>query len=294
MLRDFAHPGDGRWSNYPRALPKVCHLLLGMGHRRVRAALLLALASLIGCSSSDQQADSPPPTPPEIQAATPGPDLEVKVSLAPDTIVECGGSTTFPARALDQTVPLEEADVAPAALGPIEEFLATGEGDFWPQEGYRVLHQTDTSLLLVRVGEGGNTVLLGSELAGGGWRATELRSGAPCPIRVPLPPELHEVNWRLDPNLALDEGATQLTLLATGQACSGGRAMGDRLQPPTVLLTDTTIFISLAAEQPGGAQTCPGNPEELLIIDLGEPLGDREVVDGRTTAGLISDYVPAS
>lgn len=70
--------------------------------------------------------------------------------------------------------------------------------------------------------------------------------------------------------------------------------MGDRLQPPQVLITNTTVYLVLAATNPLGAQDCPGNPEESMIVELGEPLGSRPIVDARTAAGVLSDYLPAS
>jgi hypothetical protein len=48
----------------------------------------------------------------------------------------------------------------------------------------------------------------------------------------------------------------------------------------------------LAADPPqGDYQTCQGNPEQPVVIDLGMALGDRVVVDGLAVLGDLADLI---
>ena len=70
--------------------------------------------------------------------------------------------------------------------------------------------------------------------------------------------------------------------------------MGDRLTPPQVVVTDDAIYVALAQYRPTGAQDCPGNPDEAVTINIGEPRGDRPIVNARTAPGTLADYLPVS
>ena len=74
-----------------------------------------------------------------------------------------------------------------------------------------------------------------------------------------------------------------MTVIATELACTGATPVGDRLRDPIVTTTDTEVRILLTADPLLGDQTCPGNPSQQLFVELGEPIGDRAIVDGRTT-----------
>jgi len=214
--------------------------------------------------------------------------------FAPDTMVTCFGGQPFPAGVLATPMLLADTQVAPGSLEPITEFLQTGEGDFWPQAGYWVLDNTSTSLLLAHIGPNQSVTILGSASSGGEWQTTELTSGQRCPISVPLPPGLGEVSWRIDPTNPPIAASTTVELLATGQTCSSGQPMGDRLEPPQVEVTPDAMYVLLVATDPVGDQECPGNPEEFVEVDFGEPLGDRQIINARQAGGLITDYLPLS
>ena len=212
----------------------------------------------------------------------------------PDVLVECGGPPTFPAAALRAPVLLSESDVADGAMVPLEEFLASGEGGFWPQDGYWTFVNTDDVLMIVHIGADGAATTLATERTDSDWMATRLATGGSCPIQVPLPEGLGEVGWREDPATPNEPESTLIALLATGKDCSSGHPMGDRLAPPQVVVTDDAIYVALVQYRPTGTQACPGNPEEAVTINISEPRGDRPVINARTAAGTLADYVPVS
>ncbi len=211
-----------------------------------------------------------------------------------NTVVQCGGPPSFLAGSLENPVLLADSTVADGALQVFENFAIEGEGAWWPQDGYWVLTNNETELLMAHIGHEGEVTLIGSELVNVSWQPTAIRGGGPCPIQVPLPEGLHEVDWRLDPSQPLDKTSSTLLLLATGRACSSGQPMGERLRQPQILLTQQSVYLLLVADRPAGAQECPGNPEEPVTIDLGEPIGDRPLVNARIVTGTLADYVPVS
>jgi len=68
--------------------------------------------------------------------------------------------------------------------------------------------------------------------------------------------------------------------------------MNERLVGPEVVTTNQAVFIAFAAEPPPGhAQSCQGNPEQAVIVDLPEALGDRDLLDGLAVAGNLEDFL---
>ncbi len=215
-----------------------------------------------------------------------------------DVWLRCPSGPSFPASALDyleyqKSVP----DFDPLATDPpglreaMDEFLSDGEGQYWPQEGWQLLHLTETEAIVVaRDVEGDGLAFMSLELDGVTWRWAGAQSGGPCPLQVRLPEELGVVTWRLDPaGGPLLPEATSIDVLATERECAGGREMGDRLVGPEVLMTEDEVLIGFGAEPIYGE--CPGNPEQPVSVELPEPLGDRVVRDGVDTGLSLGDFL---
>lgn len=266
-----------------------------------RTAMLVATVSLLlaSCSSDPEgasagtlaQADAPA-TPPARDANVPLPGS----GMLPATVV-CDG-ILLEVSSLADIAPLTRRPIPAEAIAPLDEFLATGEGDHWPQTGYWVIDAGTDHHLLVHHDPNGNLTMLGTKRqADGTWQPTTIQSGRPCELRSALPDGFGIVTLQLDASMAyadmpIDEPYFEIG--ATGQACSGGQPMGDRLMPPQVTETDDAVFIALIARLPEGPQTCPGNPVETVRIDLDAPLGDREIVDALRTGKTLADFVPVS
>ena len=208
-----------------------------------------------------------------------------------DLRVGCPSGPTFPVSALLDIEPLvgsgrEHIEVA------IAGFLGSGEGAFWPQaDEWQVLYESDTEVVLVYVDApmiGFQTVLH----VDGEWRWSGSQLGEDCSLEARLPEGLNRVNWRIDPEFGLDPASTMIHLLATEGECASGQAMGARLRSPHVVITNGEVRITLVADPPqGDLQTCPGNPEQPVVIELGMPLGDRAVVDGLAVLGDLADLI---
>lgn len=237
-------------------------------------------------------------------------------SESSDELVVCAG-TELQLSALQDLEPLESR---PEIEEAVKAFLKSGEGDFWPQDGWQVVTISDAEVYVILLqteeqvredaesreievtfdegfGDGIDDSILFSgqnvELDDGIWRWAGSVSSDDCELESALPPNLNRVEWTLDPaSPAPTAESTTVNLLATERECVSGQPMGDRLLPPTVVETDEAVLITMAATPPpGDAFNCPGNPPQPVAIELASPLGDRKLLEGSTTAGRISDYV---
>lgn len=224
-----------------------------------------------------------------------GMDGGPSASNSDDQEVSCGaGSFSFPIGSLQDIQPLETADPGGVA-DAIAPFLESEEGDFWPQEGWHVLHQDDARVVLVARQEPGSLAFQEVVRSGSGWEwAGGSMRESPCRLEIVAPESVNTVDWRLDPDGAvLTPESTEVGVLLTERECVSGQEIGDRLLEPQVVITDDWVLVAFAAQPPeGDAFDCQGNPESPFTLELAEPLGERELVDGRDTRVILDDYLP--
>lgn len=228
-----------------------------------------------------------------------GGEAELNVIVTPDgdgmptdVMLSCPSGPSFPASALDAILPVEDIDI-PGLDAAMQEFLDTEEGEFWPQDGWRVLHQTDGSVAVVHLDEETGAIsFMDLSMDGGELRWAGASSGGDCSLQTTLPEDLGVVTWRVDPDAGeLAPEATSIVVLVTERGCAGGEPMGDRLMGPQVVMTDTEVLIAFAARAQTGAQECPSNPETAVVVELPEPLGDRTLRDGLDTGLDLTDFL---
>lgn len=66
--------------------------------------------------------------------------------------------------------------------------------------------------------------------------------------------------------------------------CSGG-VTGTVFDPQIALRDDEVVITFTVDELPDGTQLCPGNDQVAVEVDLGEPIGNRTLVDGACVSG---------
>jgi len=76
--------------------------------------------------------------------------------------------------------------------------------------------------------------------------------------------------------------------------CASGTSPAGRLLPPIVAYKPTTITITVPVMPLPGPQTCQGNPEYPLTVNLTEPVGERAIVGGSlpSVSGTIATLTP--
>jgi hypothetical protein len=86
--------------------------------------------------------------------------------------------------------------------------------------------------------------------------------------------------WMLDPAFPPPEASqSKVHVLVTGLACSGGAER--KLEPPRIQSDEKAVTVTFTVEPlPVGNYTCPGGPGQPYAVDLVEPLGERQLVDG--------------
>lgn len=223
---------------------------------------------------------------------------EADGTYPPETEVECGRAR-FTLAELRSATPLAEVD---PGLEPVVEDMVSTILEGWPPNGWVVLTHGDRSATIAWIGTGPSELpdddgLLAIEVERGphGWRWSPGSGGGPCPVLTsPLPPGVGEVEWTLDPAVPVPDGAsTELRVLVEERACASGTELGDRLLGPQVVETDDAVRIAVAAIPLEGDQTCQGNPSTPIVITLGQPLGERIVLDG-LIVGAVDDLVAAA
>ncbi|GMQ86269.1 MAG: hypothetical protein BMS9Abin07_1842 [Acidimicrobiia bacterium] len=98
--------------------------------------------------------------------------------------------------------------------------------------------------------------------------------------------------WVTDPDSKPDPQSSTLDVLLMERACANGEPPVGREIRPVVLPGEETIEIILLIEGVEGGATCPGNPWHATTIDIGEPIGERTLVDRHVSPGLIRPWPP--
>lgn len=256
-----------------------------------------------GEGSDQPGASLPAPTTsaPATATSSPGSAGELEVIVLPDDggqypadlIVTCPGGPAFPVGSLDHIAPIPSDDPA-GMLAALQPFLEGEEGAFWPQGGWHLLHESPAEATLVTRSDPGLAFMyLSRENNGWVWSGSSM-NGDPCELQYTVPHGLNTVLWRLDPDApAPGPETTSLQVLMTERECVSGREIGDRLVGPQVVMSDSRVHIAFAAEQPpGDFQDCQGNPETPYTVELPEPLGSRDVVEGTAVGISLEDYLP--
>ena len=73
--------------------------------------------------------------------------------------------------------------------------------------------------------------------------------------------------------------ASELELLVRERRCASGQSAQGRIDLDQLARTDEEVRIRLSVRPRSGGQDCQGNPWTPFTVELGEPLGDRTVVD---------------
>lgn len=198
-------------------------------------------------------------------------------------LLSCGDAT-WPEDGLDDLSPLETL--------PEDVLAATddvGEPVVDRSLSWRVAEQTDTEVVLVReLGTDDPEAVDGATHAAlsvfrvdsdpniepGTWFYA---SGDVCTPRLAEGNEGERAEVRLADIPSPDDAKLQLLVMERG--CASGQSAEGRVRADDVTLTEDEVRLRVSVVPPGGDQECPGNPWTPFEVDLGEPLGERTVVD---------------
>jgi hypothetical protein len=197
--------------------------------------------------------------------------------------IPVGASPVLPDQPLDAEA-LEALDSMRVAVG--------AEGGIIDAYDWAVADRTEETLILF--GTSVNPVPPGAppyadilfRMEGGEWVPA---GWGQCNIIVAAP-DFGNASWVLD--LEPDPGSTELFVQANERDCASGQPPVGREVLPVVIAGDDRVTITVLVEPVQGGANCPSNPWFPLVIDLGEPLGDRTLFDGSRIPPLIRPWPP--
>lgn len=112
-----------------------------------------------------------------------------------------------------------------------------------------------------------------------GRSAWMLKAHSRCDLRR-VPEGLTAAEIALDPaHPAPTPSSRQVELLVTEQACASGRSAVGRVRATVEKTSDEVRLIIGVARSDAMSNDCQGNPATPFTADLGEPLGDRTLID---------------
>ncbi len=225
------------------------------------AALMLTLA-LSACAEA-----SPPSGVPSS-----GPDQPI------DLRYTCGGFS-FGAGLLDVGPGTDELANDPAAAA-LRAHLAGGgpDIDFLPDTGWHRTGQDARTAEFVAVGGDIGVIAVSLENVGGGWKVT---GWGDCQPRLELADGLGPAEWAFDSTQPQPGPATQVfDALVTEMNCNSGQPADGRIVGPRIVVRTEDVLVIFAVRPRPGGQRCPSNPSTRVTVDLGEPLGQRVLLDG--------------
>lgn len=128
--------------------------------------------------------------------------------------------------------------------------------------------------------------------SGGEWRYTQAGT---CSLTATAK-GWSSVLWVLDPDVAPDSSSSELSILIVERECNSGQPPVGRdvetLVVPSPSQLRIHVFLEPRRTDLGFDQTCLSNPWYPVVIDLGEPLGDRTLLDGMEIPPIERSWPP--
>ncbi|MFN0026835.1 MAG: hypothetical protein ACKV2O_06565 [Acidimicrobiales bacterium] len=214
------------------------------------------------------------------QARTPGNGAiaEQARSGPGERLLSCGHGLPFPPAAISG--PVISADDPDPLFVAYRAFV----GPSWEPGALRVLARTDGEALLSEAHRPGFEPDIGFApfdswhfaLEGSQWRYT---GNGSCRLQAFVDGQPADP-WELEPSFpAPAPQSTTLHVLVHEQDCASGRPATGRVREPAITYGADRVDIAITTDRAPGGQDCPSNPATPLIIELSEPLGDRELFD---------------
>ena len=101
-----------------------------------------------------------------------------------------------------------------------------------------------------------------------------------CQLSTTAPPDVSFGRWWLDPAAqAPSPDSREVSILVRETVCASGHSPEGRVLPPTIVVHDDAIEVTIAIRRRPGDQDCQGNPAYPMRLELPEALGARSLFD---------------
>ena len=90
--------------------------------------------------------------------------------------------------------------------------------------------------------------------------------------------------WWPEDDAPLGPDTTEIDVLVQEDSCDSGRGPDGRVQDPEITYGADVVVVTfpVTARDEGGVLTCETHPPAEVVLELDEPLGDRDLLDGST------------
>ncbi len=242
-----------------------------------------------GCTAESPTPDPalPPATSPSEfarPAATPSPlptdgssgRLSPPPPMAEDDLrFTCGSPLAFSAAALGTPGGAESADhpAAEALRGLLEDGLLP------MRHGWQLIFLDGSgALFLLRARPDEGFAYYSAELALEDSTWAYVRSEQ-CDIQ-PMFEDVGRAHWELAPGETVRTSSQTFSVLVTELECASGTSPEGRIVPAAMLRYEDSVVVVFGVDPLPGPQTCEPGPPAEVTLDLGEPLGERQLMDG--------------
>jgi hypothetical protein len=159
----------------------------------------------------------------------------------------------------------------------LQEFIDSEKNRALPSTGWRLVTLGDDRASFVATVEG-TFASADLENVDGKWRV--MGSGQCRPMLA-----LRDTNpgeWRIAPDENLHAGTTRFIAEVVELSCTGGASSEGRVRSPVIVYAPEYIVIAFSVEPLAGAElgSCIANPPTRIQVELDEPLGERDLLDG--------------
>ena len=86
--------------------------------------------------------------------------------------------------------------------------------------------------------------------------------------------------WEPAANADLSAESTAIDVLVNEVGCASGKPADGRIATPEITYTENAVVVTIRVVPRSGPQTCPSNPDTPYTLELDEPLGERQLLDG--------------
>jgi hypothetical protein len=152
-----------------------------------------------------------------------------------------------------------------------------------PASGWMVVSESDSQVMFIAreaTGTAEVNVQRGDSLSGAvgadGW---QVAGSGGCPLMAVPPSGYTTATWGLDPSVAYSATATELSIDVSELACSSGTSPEGRIVT-SVDYGQTSVAVTVIVRSLSGAQTCQGTIPATYVVQLDQPVGSRDLVDG--------------
>lgn len=188
----------------------------------------------------------------------------------------CGGGRFSPTRLNEPEVDL---GTLPAGRA-LANFIASGTDaeSLLPSSGWRVVAAEAKEASFVAPLDGNPPYAHAeAELKDGAWHIV---SWGQCRPALDLQ-GANAATWRLAPGETVSSATTSFLAEVTELACASGISSADRLRPPVIAYDPERVLVIFSVlPLPGDAQECVANPASTVRVELAEPIGARQLLDG--------------